>query len=245
MEDSITKVNRAKKIRFEKSGYYFLGLVAIMFLGFWPTYFSKYFDGTANFNLYFHFHFMMASLWIGLLIVQPLLIKKKKLAIHKQIGKLSFIILPLFIISVILLKHHQIGGKVTEGLGASLWLQLKDIIIISVMNTIAIVNRHTIQIHARAMIATGIVFIEPTLGRFIILTVLPEPNFILGLGITVAIMYTLIISLIIIERKQTSGRWVFPLLLLLFMVFHYLIFNQVSFPLWDSFAKWFVELPLT
>ena len=90
MEESITKVNRAKKIRFEKSGYYFIGLVAIMFLGFWPTYFSKYFDGTANFNLYFHFHFMMASLWIGLLIVQPLLIKRKKLAVHKQIGKLSF-----------------------------------------------------------------------------------------------------------------------------------------------------------
>jgi hypothetical protein len=245
MEDSITKVNRVKKIRFEKSGYYFIGLVAIMFLGFWPTYFSKYFDGTANFNLYFHFHFMMASLWIGLLIVQPLLIKKKKLAIHKQIGKFSFIILPLFIISVILLKHHQIEGKVTEGLGASLWLQLKDIIVISVMYTIAIVNKHTIQIHARAMIATGIVFIEPTLGRFIILTVLPEPNFIHGLGITVAIMYTLIISLIIFERKQTSGRWVFPLLLLLFMVFHYLIFNQVSFPFWDSFAKWFAELPLT
>ena len=245
MEESISKINRPKKIRFEKSGYYFIGLVAIMFLGFWPTYFSKYFDGTANFNLYFHFHFMMASLWIGLLIVQPLLIKKKKLAVHKQIGKLSFIILPLFIISVILLKHHQIGGAVKEGLGASLWLQLKDIIIISVMYTIAIVNKHNIQIHARAMIATGIVFIEPTLGRFIIITVLPEPNFILGLGITVAIMYTLIISLIIFERKQTSGRWVFPLLLLLFMAFHYLIFNQVSFPLWDSFAEWFVKLPIT
>ena len=245
MEDSFSEVNRVKKIRYEKSGYYFIGLVAIMFLGFWPTYFSKYFDGTANFNLYFHFHFMMASLWIGLLIVQPLLIKKKKLAIHKQLGKLSFIILPLFIISVISLKHHQIGGVIKEGLGASLWLQLKDIIIISVMYAIAIVNKHTIQIHARAMIATGIVFIEPTLGRFIILTVLTEPNFILGLGITVAIIYTLIISLIIIERKQTSGRWVFPLLLLLFMVFHYLIFNQVSFPFWDSFAKWFVELPIT
>jgi hypothetical protein len=245
MEESIPKVNPAKKIRFEKSGYYFIGLVAIMTLGFWPTYFSKYFDGTANFNLYFHFHFMMASLWISLLIVQPLLIKKKKLAIHKQLGKLSFIILPLFIISVIVLKHHQIGGVIKEGLGASLWLQLKDIIIISVMYAIAIVNKHTIQIHARAMIATGIVFIEPTLGRFVILTVLPDPNFILGLGITVAIMYTLIISLIIIERKQKSGRWVFPLLLLLFMVFHYLIFNQVSFPFWDSFAKWFVELPIT
>jgi len=245
MEKSISKINRPKKIRFEKSGYYFFGLVIIMFLGFWPTYFSKYFDGTANFNFYFHFHFAMASLWIALLIVQPILIKTKKLAIHKQIGKLSFIILPLFIISVILLKHHQIGGKIVDGLGASLWLQLKDIVIISVMFTIAMTNKRNMQIHARAMIATGIVFIEPTLGRFIILTLLPEPNFILGLGITVAIMYTLIISLIIIERKQANGRWVFPLLLLLFMIFHYLIFNQVSFPLWDSVARWFVKLPIT
>ena len=87
--------------------------------------------------------------------------------------------------------------------------------------------------------------IEPTLGRFIILTVLPEPNFVLGLAITVAIMYTLIISLIIIERKQSSGRWVFPLLLALYIVFHYLILFQVSFPLWNAIAEWFVSLPLT
>jgi hypothetical protein len=140
---------------------------------------------------------------------------------------------------------HKIYFKVIVGLGASLWLQLKDLVIIGVMFTIAMVNRSNIQIHARAMIATGIVFIEPTLGRFIILTLLPEPDFMLGLGITVAIMYALIISLIIIERKQTSGRWVFPLLLILFMVFHYLFFFQVSFPLWDSIATWFVRLPIT
>lgn len=147
--------------------------------------------------------------------------------------------------SVILLKHYRIGGEVKEGLGASLWLQLKDLVIIGIMFTIAIMNRHKMQIHARAMIATGIVFIEPTLGRFIILSVLPQPDFMLGLALTVAIMYSLIISLIIIERKQNSGRWVFPLLLGLFIVFHYLIFFQVSFPIWDSFAAWFARLPIT
>ncbi|MCA6439787.1 MAG: hypothetical protein IM598_07555 [Chitinophagaceae bacterium] len=106
--------------------------------------------------------------------------------------------------SVILLKHHRIGGEITEGLGASLWLQLKDLIIIGVMFTIAMMNRHNMQVQARAMLATCIVFIEPTLGRFINLTLLPEPNFFLGLGITVAIMYALIISFIIIERKQNG-----------------------------------------
>tara|TARA_R110001583_G_scaffold187313_1_gene348567 strand:- start:223 stop:954 length:732 start_codon:yes stop_codon:yes gene_type:complete len=243
VKETITK--KAKKIKFDKAGYYAIALIALALLGFWPTYFSKFFSGTADFNFYFHFHFALASLWIVLLIVQPILIKKKKLSIHRQTGKLSFIILPLFLVSVILLKHYKISGEVTEGLGASLWLQLKDLVIISVMFTIAMVNRHNMQIHARAMIATGIVFIEPTLGRFIILTLLPEPDFMLGLGITVAMMYALIFSLIIIERKQTSGRLIFPLLLVLFMVFHYLIFFQVSFPLWDSIAAWFVRLPIT
>lgn len=245
MTETTTKISRPKKFQYDTSGYYFLGLVTVTILGFWPSYFSKFFDGTANFNFYFHFHAVMASLWIALLIVQPILIKKKKLGIHRQIGKLSFILLPLFFISVILLKHYRIGGVYTEGLGAKLWLQVKDLVIIGIMFTIAIVNKRNMQIHARAMIATGIVFIEPTLGRFIILSLLPEPNFILGLAITVAIMYAIIISLIIIERKQTSGRWVFPLLLIVYIVFHYLLFFQVSFPFWDAFAKWFVELPLT
>lgn len=236
---------RSKKINFNKFGYYAVGLLVVAVLGFWPTYFSKFFDGTVDFSFYYHFHFMMAASWIVLLIVQPVLIRKKKLAIHKQVGKLSFIILPLFFISVILLKHYNLGGEVTDGLGAGLWLQLKDLVIIGVMFTIAMVNKKSMQIHARAMIATGIVFIEPTLGRFIILTVLPEPDFFLGLGITVAIMYALIISLIILERKQSSGRWVFPLLLALFMVFHTLIFFEISFPLWDSIAAWFVQLPIT
>lgn len=245
MSESNQKAKRIEKIRFEKSGYYFIALVAFVLLGFWPTYFYKYIDGTAHFNMYFHFHALMMSLWILALIVQPILIKKKKVAIHRIIGKLSYVLMPLLFISVILLKHYRIGGQVTEGLGASLWLQTKDLVIISIMYAIAIKNRHNMQIHARAMIATGIVFIEPTLGRFIILTILPEPNFMLGLAITVAIMYALIIALIIIERKQKSGRWVFPLLLLLYIIFHYLIFTQTSFPAWDAFAAWFALLPIT
>ncbi|MCK0144741.1 hypothetical protein MWU78_03660 [Arenibacter sp. F26102] len=158
---------------------------------------------------------------------------------------MSFIILPLYYISVILLKHFNIGGEVTVGLGASLWLQLKDLVIIGLMFAIAMRNRHNMQVHARAMIATGIVFIEPTLGRFIILTLLPEPDFMLGLGITIIIIYTLIISVIFLERKQKNGRWVFPILLGMFIIFHYLIFFQVSFPLWDSIAEWFVGPPIT
>ncbi len=67
-----------KKINFNNTGYFAIGLLVISILGFWPSYFSKFFDGTDNFNLYFHFHLAMALLWVALLIVQPILIKKRK-----------------------------------------------------------------------------------------------------------------------------------------------------------------------
>lgn len=242
------KKNIQKKVRnlkFDNIGYYSISLIVLALLGFWPTYFSKLNSNTVKFNFYFHFHFLMASLWIMLLIAQPILIKKRKFQIHRQVGKLSLIILPLFFLSVILLKHHSFGGKVTEDLGTSLLIQVKDLLIIGVMFTIAMVNKHNMPIHARAMIATGIVFIEPALGRLIILTFLPNTNIVVGMGLTVTILYILIIFIIFLEREQFTGRWVFPLLLALLIIFHYLIFFQISFPLWDSIASWFVRLPIT
>lgn len=77
MKETISK--KVNIIKFDKVGYYAMGLIVLVLLGFWPTYFSKYFDGTANFNFYFHFHFALASLWIILLISQPMLIRKKKI----------------------------------------------------------------------------------------------------------------------------------------------------------------------
>lgn len=245
MEESISAINRPKKIRFEKSGYYFIGLVVLVVLGFWPTYLSKYFDGTANFNFYFHFHTLMMSLWILALIIQPILIKKKKLSIHRLIGKLSYILMPLLFTSIILLKHYRIGGHVTEGLGASLWLQSKDLVIIAIMYCIAIRYRHNIQIHARAMIATGIVFIEPALARFLIGSVFPKEYMLVAFLTTIGLVYALLIALMIIERKQQTGRWIFPLVLILYIIFHNLYFFEISTPAWDAFAKWFVELPIT
>lgn len=245
MEESIVKIKRQAKIQFDQSGYYFMGLVVFVLLGFWPTYFSKFIDGTADFNFYFHFHALIMSLWILALIVQPILIRKKKLHIHRFIGRLSYVLMPLLFISVILLKHSRIGGQVTEGLGASLWLQTKDLVIIGIMYAIAIRYRHRIQIHARAMIATGIVFIEPALARFLISSVFPEayrlPAFLTSIGL----VYGLLIALMIRERKQKSGRWIFPLELILYLIFHSLYFFRISFPAWDAFAAWFAGLPIT
>jgi hypothetical protein len=233
------------KIRFDYSGYYFIGLVIIVLLGFWPSYFSGFINGTNKFSFYFHFHAFMMSTWIAMLIIQPILIRKKKLSVHKIIGKLSYIIMPLLFVSVLLLVHSRIKGSERNDLGLSIFVPFKDLLILGTVYIIAIRYRHNLQIHARAMIATGIVFIEPALARFMSHSVFKGNDGPWAYFSTIGIIYGLLIILMIVERKQKNARWVFPLVLSMYIIVHSVLIFNIEIPFLNSFAKWFASLPLT
>ena len=229
------------KLRFENAGYYFPALIVLGLAGFWPSYFSKFFDGSSNSNLYFHFHVVIVFCWLLALVAQPILIKKRKLRLHKRLGKLSYLIVPLLYISVILLTHsrHTIEDY---DLAFAVFIPFKDLLIFTTAYFIAIKYRHNMAVHARAMIATSFVFIEPALIRLIV-NVFNGPT---GAYLwTVLLMYSLIITLIILERKQERGRWVFPLILVMYWVVHGILIFEVQLSPWISFSRWFISLPLT
>lgn len=225
------------KLRFDLSGYYFIGLVGLILVGFWPSYFSKFFDGTANFTFYFHFHASMVGLWILMLIVQPILIRKKKLGLHRFIGKLSYFIFPLIFISIMLLSHSRQNGF-GDGWDIGLWVTFKDLLILAVAFYVAYRYRHQVELHARGMIVTGIACIEPAAARI---------NFHTQYGyfIVIALVYSVLGILIFIERKQKKGRWVFPLILVLYIMVHSVLIFGIHFGWWQAFGKWFYALPLT
>lgn len=234
-----------RSLQFENSGYYFLGLFALVIAGFWPSYFAKFFDGTAEFTFYLHFHATLAMLWVFMLIAQPILIRQKKFALHKKIGKLSYILVPLIFISIILLAHSTLRGP-KENVGLELWVPFKDLLIFAVGYGIAIKYRSTMAIHARGMIVAGIVLIEPALVRLILYVFFPDADFAPeGYISMIVLVYALLIGLIIVERKQKVGRWVFPLALGLYIFVHSVLLFQIRVPGWQAFAEWFAALPLT
>lgn len=227
------------KLRFELSGFYFIGLIGVILIGFWPSYFSKFFNGTADFTAYFHFHAAMVSIWVFMIIAQPMLLRKKKIALHRRIGKLSYLIFPLIFVSILLLSHSR-GTTYEPGWDIGLFVTFKDLLILGVAYFIAIKYRHNVELHARGMIATGLVCIEPAVARIFIFN---QPFN--GYFVTIAIVYLVLGSLIFIERHQKQGRWVFPLILGLYMTVHAIIIFGVHIGLWQSFGKLFYELPLT
>lgn len=229
--------SKIQKLRFDLSGYYFIGLVGLILVGFWRSYFSKFFDGTANFTFYFHFHATMVGIWILMLIVQPILIRKKKLAWHRLIGKLSYLVFSMIFVSIILLSHSRQKGF-SEGWDIGLFVTFKDLLILGVAYFIAIKYRYKIDLHARGMIATGLTCIEPAAARIPF-----HPVY--GYFVVIAIVYSVLGVLIFIERKQKKGRWVFPLILGLYLMVHSVIIFGIHFSWWQSFGKWFYGLPLT
>ncbi len=229
-----------KSLQFENAGYFLAGLLILVFLGFWNSYFSKFFVHSEGLNFYFHFHAVIAFLWISMVIVQPILIKKKKFKLHRQIGKSSYVLISLVFISVLLLVHSR-HSLDEDYLGFKLLVPFKDLIILGTAYFIAMRYRKNVSVHARAMIATGIVFIEPSLLRVI------RNYFDVGAPylVTALVVYALLITLMIIERKQKNGRWVFPLIFLLYLAVHSILFFGIRIGILDSFAKWFIGLPLT
>ena len=231
-------------MKFKNIEYLGVGLLVASFIGFWPRYFSKFFDGTAEFPYYFHLHTATATLWVLLLIIQPILIRKNQRKWHRIIGKCSYALVPIVLISAILLRHYQIISEPVNT-AKRLFGTLGHLLIFVFGYGTAIIYRKHPQVHARGMIVTGLTLVSPSLGRMFYLVLGVQAPWAFYLGVA-PVIFGMLISFIYLERNSSQGRWVFPSTLILFLFYHTILRSGVSFPAWwEAFTRWFVSLPLT
>lgn len=233
------------RIRFDKSGYYFIGLLLLAFLGFWKSYFYKFFIGKNDFSFYYHFHASMMIIWVTLLITQPLLIRYKRVHLHRMVGQSTYFIMPLLILSVLFVLNSGMKNIPANELSFNrIIFPFRDIILLIASYSIGIFYRQNTSIHSRAMITTGIVFIEPALFRFLDGVIFKNMESI-GFYVGAASILTLIAFLIFIERNQKSGRWIFPFLLAIYIIVYCIGIFQIPLNFLDPLARWFAALALS
>lgn len=200
-------------------GYFLILLIPLTLVGFYKTYFIQFptFQETSG---VIHAHAIIATVWILMLIAQPLLIRNRKLKWHRLLGKASYIIFPLLILSFIpqMIKlFNSENPKV-------LFFPMADCLILIIVYGLAIYYKRDTPKHMRFMIGSALVFLGPTIGR--IGPMWLGISDVVNQNIMYGIVYLILIGLILFDRTQ--GVTYKPYLFIgLLWVIHQFTFNMM------------------
>ena len=222
---------------------FFIIVLSLITWGFYKTYII-FFPSFTGFNNLQHFHGAMMAIWMAFLIIQPLLIRSGRVTIHRAIGKLSYIVAPLLVVSIFLVSrmvYHRPEPVVPhEQKIAMIALSIPFLIGFVIFYSLAIINRKETYKHMRYMIATSFLMIAPGLGRALIIYY----NFSLHDSVNycnylvMAIAGGLLINDIVKKRSYSP----FAVVLLVFVLMH-LAWNFRDSVVWqnigEAFARFF------
>jgi uncharacterized membrane protein len=215
-------------------------LLCVAVLGFWKPYFSRL-DAAQGMA---HLHAMSMLAWIGMLVAQPLLIRTRRLAWHRLLGKASYAVVPLVVVSALILAQLRISQAPPQLLPMQqfiLFLGVSTSVLFLVIWGLGIRYRHEPALHARYMAGTALTMIDPSLARVMISWIpsVPPPFY---QFITFGLLYTILLTLIALDRKSARGRSALWVLLALFVALHASIMLVPGTSAWQRFAGWYAGL---
>ena len=153
----------SRPINFARSAPYLGGLLLLALLAFWPSYLSRPLTVSAH----THLHALTATLWMLMLVAQPLAIRTRRLPLHRLLGRSSYAVAPLVMTSMVLLAHSKTHGlSVAQSVGIYVPLSLAALFAVSY--ALGILTRRSMALHARFMICTALTLIDPVLVRLML-----------------------------------------------------------------------------
>lgn len=217
----------------------------LVVVAFWPLYFSRPF---AAIDLYTHFHALTGSLWFVLLIAQPLSIHYRRLALHRALGRCSYVLAPLFVLAGVLLSHHRLASMSDETFAAegySHYLPFYASVVFAAAYALGLRYRRVPKAHGRFMLLTAMPLVDPVIGRVLFFYFPPLPSPWLYQAVTFALATAAAGLLVFSYRAQPAAR---RALVTYFSLLVALELGWFTFALtapWLYVVAWFRSLPLT
>ena len=205
---------------YKNTGYFILILVAFVIFGFYKQYFALFPHFDDNINALVHVHASALLIWVGLLIIQPFLIRYSRFKIHRILGKFSYFLVPIIIVTsvgVINKQYHEgIEQKMTsiESL-KSLYIPFIEIVLFAIFYLLAIRNKRKVAFHMRYMICTSVILIIPSLTRVAVLWF--NINQFSSYLISFIFCDLVLLALIIFDKKNKLNYKPYVLAFLLFL----------------------------
>ena len=234
---------------YSKAHYYLLALLAITIIAFWPSYFGQ----LQKAPMAHHLHGITATLWIVLLAIQNWLIHNNRKALHKSLGKIMFVLVPLMIASFALVTW--LGAQKTVG-GHPFYLQFGQALITAdamlVLTTplqiyLALLYRKKVHLHSALMLSTLVGLLPPVLSRLFV-NLIPSWNitgletmYRFGYGLHSALIFTIVLAFVLylVYRRQ-GWPWLLAVIIAILMYFLYLTLGQSA--VWSQWVKLMAEI---
>jgi hypothetical protein len=236
------------------SARFFVLFLALTVWAFWPTYFSRLFEQPTFLH---HAHGIVLALWLVLLVTQAQLIRTQRRSLHRQLGKVSYVLAPAVVLVTTAFVHQRMAGlagfpNLPTGALHSLALMLLSLVAFALFYGFAIAKRRDSQTHARWMVCTVFPMFTPVTDRLIAFNapavagwlprlegnpVLPVFGFALADLILVALSWW--------DWRTHRRLNVFPVALAVLVAYHVGTLTLHRVPLWNAFGVWFLGLPLS
>ena len=220
-------------------------LVALVLLAFWPGYLSK---PPASIDAYTHFHAAVATLWLALLVLQPTLVVKGHLHLHRRFGRAVWALAPAFVLSAVLLAHFRFSRMDASTFvdeAYTLYLPLSAALLFAAAVTLAMLHRTTPSLHSRFMACTALLLVDPVLGRVLGIYLLVLPQFWHYQLITFSIELAVLLGLVRTIGPGTTARRTFSHFAVFYTSVLFCWFFVPHTPPWLALATWFRQQPIT
>ena len=218
--------------------YYFIFLLLISIAGFYKTYLVK-FPNFEGFTFVHHFHGAVMLTWILMLIAQPVFIRTKKLKWHRIVGKASYFIFPLLVLSFFLVarasyfRNIKADGEIQVLAGMT--SGIPDMFFISILYGLGIYYKKKTSYHLRFFASIGLMILGPGLGRFLIVFCGLPPM----IAIPSMVSFTFLLTLGWMIADIIKKRSAFPMAVFLAIsATAFIVMLNSHSAWWQAFAKW-------
>jgi hypothetical protein len=239
-------------VLYRNSVWLFAVFAAAMLVAFWPSYYSRL---EAQPSWQFHAHGLALTAWVAMLVGQAWLMRAGKRATHRAVGKLSYVAAALVVVATVQFAHFR-AQVVPLPLDPStlyfLTLVLMALAAFVVLYALAMVNRRNPAQHSRYMIASLFPFVTPVTDRLIgryapsLIDLVPAIGGSPVVGVIGFLLADAMLAGLSIWDWRVNRRVdVFPIALVVLVLYHVSVLTFYRLPAWIAFGNWFIQLPLS
>ena len=146
-------------------------MVAIVVVGFWPSYFGRMLRGDVERPAVIQIHGFVFVGWMALLLTQVVVAARGQVQLHRKIGRYGvaygWLVLAMgLVVGPAASMIHVQAGEWTRDRGAGfLLITFGDMVLFGACFAAAVAYRHRPEIHKRLMIAATVALLFAAIGR--------------------------------------------------------------------------------